>query len=813
MKKVFQIFGKDLKSIIKSPAAIGIIIGLCIIPSFYAWITLKANWNPYVDTGNVPVAVVNDDQGTIVNNSIVNFGDKTVTQLQSNDSIKWTFVGQKVADEGLKDGQYYAIIEIPNDFSKDLESGLTGNPIKPTLIYKVNEKTNAIATKITDLATGQLQQQIKQTFFDAVNKVVLTQANQFGEKITNNKPLILEVKNVISDTNQNVNNILNSINDSNTNVSELGSYISTLKNNLPELTAQINNLQNVVSSSKYLIQATQSNMKNIESSLNNINTSMGTANNTLQSSITSLKNDISSQEAANKAAIDSAKTATNSANNNINSGIDKAKDDATTAKDKINEAQPDIKKANDTTGKVLDGAQKINDVNGKILDTSKNIVDKLPASPLLSKEQIQKDKDALNKAINANNNLSGLISSAKSLLGTLEKLNANSNNIINSLIDSLNNLQAKVQDQNKQLNDLNSQLSNANNLTASTINSKLNSLGQVSSGINNLFGSFTNNYSTTINGSLTSLSSSLDNSLNNIDSVLAASKQMIPELNAIANMGISSSNLTTNKLDDLKGKLDGLKNTLNVLEGKTSNLTSQSLDNMVSLLSKNPQQLSQLLSSPVGINVQELYGMSVFGIGLAPFYTVLAIWVGALLCTTIIGVSNKKYENGTKKRILQIHFGRMLLFIGINFIQATIVTLGDIFILGIHPANFWLLMGFTWFSGVVFTVIIFTLVSLSGNFGKAGALVIMVIQVAGAGAIYPIEVNPVLFQKLEFLWPFTYAIDGFRQAIGGADWSYVYRDIIALCIFLAIFLLLGFTKVILNKQIEFVENSFKESEL
>ncbi|WP_297522633.1 YhgE/Pip domain-containing protein [uncultured Clostridium sp.] len=928
MKKVFQIFRKDLKNIIKNPAAIGIIIGLCIIPSFYAWITLKANWNPYVDTGNVPVAVVNNDAGTIVNNKIVNFGNNTVKQLESNDAVKWTFVGQKVADQGLKDGSYYAVVEIPSDFSTDLESGITGNPIKPNLIYKVNEKTNAIATKITDLATAQLQQEIKQTFLYTVSNVTLKQANALGKKINNNKPMILEVKDVISNTNNNIGNILKSVNSSSINVGELGSYIGTLKNNLPKITNQITNLEGVVSSSKYLVEATQSNIKNVENSLNTTNNSMNTTNNSLQNYISNLKNTVSTQEQVNQAAINSANSANIIANNTVASSTAKATNTINQTKDNVNKVATN---ANETAQKSIDNAKQINTTVSKNLDTTKKIVntnskevdkaneasttinkdvanaqnginktskDKTPVStvppisdthkvpstkvatntgekipvnkistdkiatnttpvvnntqniptkkvevnnvektpvandvktaenniekapvvsipkiPYLSKDQINKDKKALNSAIVANKSLSGLIDSAQQLLGALNKLNGKNNGVLNSIVSDLNNLQSSVQNQSAELNNLNQTLSSTSKVTATMINSKLDSISELSTDINSLFGSFTNSYASNVSGSLTTLSSNLNNSLDSINSVLLASKQMIPELNAIANMGITSSSLTVNKTNELKSKLDGLKTNLNSLESKTSSLTNTSLDNLVNLLNKNPEQLSKLLSSPVGVQVKELYGMSIFGIGLAPFYTVLAIWVGALLCTTIIGVNAKEEENGTKKRIMEIHFGKMLLFIAINFVQATIVTLGDIFILGIHPANFWLLMGFAWFSGIVFTVIIFTLVSLNGNFGKAGALVIMVVQVAGSGAIYPIEVNPIFFQKTEFLWPFTYAVDAFRQAIGGPDWSQVGGDVIALLVFLALFLLMGFAKMFLSKQIDYVENAFRESQL
>ncbi|MGL5573986.1 MAG: YhgE/Pip family protein [Sarcina sp.] len=854
---IFKIFKTDFKKIIKNPVAIGMIIGLCIIPSFYAWITLKANWNPYVNTGNVPVAVVNNDLGTIVNNKIVNFGNDTVQELEHNNTIKWTFVGQKVADQGLKDGSYYAVIEIPSNFSAQLEAGIAGSGVKPELIYKVNEKTNAIATKITDIASQQLQEGVKSTFLYAASNAVLEQANKMGQKIDLNKPLILEAKNVIANTNTSVGNILSSVNNSSTSIGELGGSIKDLQNNLPQLTKQIDNLQSVVSSSKFLIQATQSNMKNIGNSLNNTTNNINNTNNSLQTFVKNLSDTVATQEKVNQNAVDAANTAVNAASSTVVNTTNTAKNVVQTTGEKINNT---VNQVNGAAAKGLNTAKTVNDNVGKALTTTKKNVDSAankvnnaidnsnkdlstsetskqnneasevakngqdqnvinnktqikipPKIAHFTKEQIEEDQNILNNAITTNKNISSLINSGIQFLDTLNKINGN--NILSGLINDLNTLQQSVQEQNAAFNNLNQTLSSSNEVTANMINSELNNISDLSTSINSLLGDFSKSYNNTVDSSLNSITNNLNNSLDTVNTVLATSKEMIPQINEIAKVGIASSDLTVNQIDSLKSKLDGLKTNLNNLENQTKNLNTTSIDNIINLLNKNPQQLALMLASPIGIQVQELYGMSIFGIGLAPFYTVLAIWVGVLLATTIISVGGKAYENGTRKRIMEIHFARMLLFFIISLIQTSIVTLGDVFLLGIKPANFWLLLGFAWLTSLVFTVIEFTLVSLSGNFGKAGSLVLMVIQVAGSGAIYPIEVNPIFLQKLEFLWPFTYAIDGFRQAIGGPDWSQVSMDVIALLIFLVIFVVIGFSKMFISKQIDYVENAFKESEL
>ncbi|MSE24834.1 YhgE/Pip domain-containing protein, partial [Lactobacillus curvatus] len=67
----------------------------------------------------------------------------------------------------------------------------------------------------------------------------------------------------------------------------------------------------------------------------------------------------------------------------------------------------------------------------------------------------------------------------------------------------------------------------------------------------------------------------------------------------------------------------------------------------------------------------------------------------------------------------------------------------------------------------VFISIVYTLVSLFGNVGKALAMVMMVLQIAGGGGTFPIQVTPKFFQAIHPFLPFTYAVDALREAVGG----------------------------------------------
>lgn len=174
VKKAFQIFKRDILRLLKNPVALVITIGICVIPSLYAWYNIVANWDPYGNTANIKVAVANNDQGT--SNEYVgelNAGDETVSKLKENDQLGWVFADADAAVEGVKSGEYYAAIVIPDDFSANLTSMLTGTFTQPQLEYYCNEKKNAIAPKVTDTGAETVEEQINETFVATVSETLV----------------------------------------------------------------------------------------------------------------------------------------------------------------------------------------------------------------------------------------------------------------------------------------------------------------------------------------------------------------------------------------------------------------------------------------------------------------------------------------------------------------------------------------------------------------------------------------------------------------------------------------------------------------
>ena len=181
MKIAFQIFKRDLKRLLRNPVAMVITIGVCIIPSLYAWYNIEANWDPYGNTSGVRIAVANEDRGVETElTGELNAGEQTVEKLRENDALGWEFTDAESAKEGVYRGDYYAAIIIPADFSEHLTSMLTGEFEQPEIKYYVNEKKNAIAPKVTDTGAETIEQQLNETFVATVSSTLVEEAKELG---------------------------------------------------------------------------------------------------------------------------------------------------------------------------------------------------------------------------------------------------------------------------------------------------------------------------------------------------------------------------------------------------------------------------------------------------------------------------------------------------------------------------------------------------------------------------------------------------------------------------------------------------------
>lgn len=184
MRKAWEIFKRDVLRLLHNPVAMVITVGVCIIPSLYAWYNIEANWDPYGSTEGVKIAVANEDAGVETElTGELNAGEQAIDKLKENHDLGWVFTDAKKAEEGVRRGDYYAAIVIPRDFSEKLTSMLTGDFEQPELTYYVNEKKNAIAPKVTDTGAETIETQLNETFVGTVTSTLVTEAKKLGVDI------------------------------------------------------------------------------------------------------------------------------------------------------------------------------------------------------------------------------------------------------------------------------------------------------------------------------------------------------------------------------------------------------------------------------------------------------------------------------------------------------------------------------------------------------------------------------------------------------------------------------------------------------
>ncbi|WP_153722186.1 YhgE/Pip domain-containing protein [Sporosarcina cascadiensis] len=272
--------------------------------------------------------------------------------------------------------------------------------------------------------------------------------------------------------------------------------------------------------------------------------------------------------------------------------------------------------------------------------------------------------------------------------------------------------------------------------------------------------------------------------------LLTEVQQTIPEVQRI--LVDTDGNLTNGKQQVEKAlneypyvysKVNQLASRIKSIQGETD------INEIIQLLRNDPQAERSFFEEPIILNENKLFPIKNYGTGMSPFYTVLAIWVGCLLLISLLSTDIHREGKFTAK---QVYIGRFFTFGLIGLIQSLIVTVGDIALLGVTVKAPVLFILFGMLISMVFMSIVYTLVSVFGDVGKAMAIVMLVLQIAGSGGTYPIMLLPEFFQWINPFLPFTYAIDLMREAVGGIVWARAVKDLIFLMVVGIIMLAFGY---------------------
>ncbi len=709
MNKILKVFTNDMKKISTNVIAVVIILGLSILPSLYAWFNIFSNWDPYgpSSTGNIKVAVVSDDKGAEISGLEINIGNTVVEALQSNNTIGWVFTdSSEDTIEGVKAGDYYAALVIPETFSEDMVSFLGGDLEHPQIIYYENGKKNAIAPKITQKAQKAVRQQVNATFISTLAESAMKAGN------------------VISSTDSDGVSIADAMTEKLTALSEdMDTYINILSS----FKGIMDSAQSIIATTKIMLPSLNTVLESSKTSLSSMQTMVNTSTNTI-----------------------------NTVSDMMLSSLDMIDGTLTMISNVVNS---DLASAQTISKVVVNGIGTV----GNMIPYAKEIFNS-SVSGLESKGD-----EKVNAQINVIRSQFDIIKTDTDRVGTAAAVAVyNSSDLIDSIQSELDNCSKDIDSlRSIYTNSVKPQLSSTITNAQAALNTTVNALA-----------GFNLNLSSTDNV-LGDYSDTLADGNTNLDTTLELANELSDYIRTLTeNMNELSDNENYNKL--------------------------------VEIMDTNPEKLGEFASSPVALDTVRVYPIENYGSAMAPFYTVLALWVGALILVAIIHVKVHPIPGVDGICPHHAYFGRYMLFFLVGQLQTLITVLGDLHFIGIqckHPVMFWFAGAMCSF---VFTLFIYSLTVALGNIGEALAVIVMVVQVAGAGCTFPIETLPKVFHSLYNYLPFQFGMNAMKEAIAGLYEDNYWKYIAKLAIYLLVSLFIGLVGAIPFRKMNKIIDKNKE---
>jgi len=701
MKNSWNIFSKDIKNIGTNWVAAIIIGGLILLPSLYAWLNIKASWDPYGQTDQIPIGVVNEDAGETVLDEDINVGDTLVDTLKENDSMQWHFVSKDLAMDKLENGDYFAVIVIPDDFSKNLGTVINAHPEKAHVEYYVNEKLNAIAPKITEKGASVIVEDVSSEFISTVNGVIFDIFNNIGLELEADLP----------------------------DIEQFEDYIFTIEKKLPEIHETLKGTLSDADEASGIVSKAQKEIPKVKDVVGNGMTTIDETNEFL-----------------------------GKAEQQINEMGPKIKEDLAKAQEtvaKFNTLLDD----DDSTDINIDEGRALKERLGEKVDESLEFLNDVETTLEAVLEQMQNadepDQDQIDR--------------------------------VGEAIDKVQHIQAVLNEGRENTEELD-QFIDEKKGEVDEIFANIKEISEnAGTGLDELVKEYNESIEPTVLEELTKA----QNTLSEGKDILVDIQSTIPEVEKLLKRTGGSLNDGKGLLEDVLAEYPYVNDKVNELANKIRDVKDEAdINEIIDLLLNDPETEKGFFAEPVKLDEHSLFPIENYGSGMTPFYTVLSLWVGGLLLISLLTTDVHRPEP-EQFNSQAVYFGKLFTFAFIGLLQTIIVTTGDIFLINVQMANpVWFVI-FGLFCSLVFITIIYTLVSIFGDVGKALAIVMLVLQIAGSGGTYPVVLLPKFFQTISPFLPFTYAVDIMREAVGGIVWSNVIFDLIILAFFGLIAILFG----------------------
>ncbi len=748
MSKLGENMLEELKALIKSPKLWVTMIGVALVPALYNLSFLGSMWDPYGNVENLPVAVVNEDKSATLNDKTLTIGDDMVDSMSKNKALDYHFVSQKKADKGLKDGDYYMVITLPEDLSEKASSLLTDNPKKLNIKYQTTAGRSFVASKMSESAMTKLKDTVSENITETYTKAVFKSMSSLQDglkKASDGGTQLVDGSQKLESGSQTITDNLNTAASGSQTLADgtatLSSGLTTYTNGVSTLASGANELN---SNSVALISGIAQ-LKESSTQVQRLVDGANSLTDGLQQLATSTT--LSAEESANIQSLISGLPQLNAGIQQLNASVSEISTEVDTTKistalsDIASQAQGILKaEEKDSSARLtaiqetaayqsLDASQQAELVNA--LNTSGNSVSQ-------QAQQILTDVQTMETALTELS--SSLSSKVTELQAGVSQIASQSNIALPGSVAALTKLSAGLTKVNTvtttQLVPGSSQIASG----VSTLNTKL------SSGANELLTG-----ATTYTNAVSQIASGANQLVANNTQLTSGASQLQSGAEALASGSsqlAAGSGTLTNGLTTLT---DGLTTLTSSLSDASHQLSLVSVD------SKN----AKMVSAPVSTAAKDNDNVKVNGIGMAPYMIAVSLMVVALSTNVIFAssLSGRPVKN-------RFEWAKQKLFInGLISTVGSLVLYGAIQFLGFEANYEWRTIFLIILGGWTLMALVTALVGWDNRYGSFLSLVMLLLQVGSAGGSYPIELSPKFFQVVHPYMPMTYIVTGLRQTI------------------------------------------------
>lgn len=735
---------EELKALIKSPKLWVTMIGVALVPALYNLSFLGSMWDPYGNVDDLPVAVVNQDKSSTLNDQTLSIGDDMLDSMSKNKALDYHFVSAEKAEEGLENGDYYMVITLPEDLSEKAASLLTDDPEKITINYQTTAGRSFVASKMSESAMTKLKDTVSENITETYTKAVfksmsslqdgLQEASDGGNELLSGSQQLESGSQTITD---NLNTAASGSQTLADGTATLSSGLTTYTNGVSSLASGANELD---SNSAALVSGVAQ-LKESSAQVQQLVDGANSLTDGLQKLATATT--LSAEESANIQSLISGLPQLNAGIQQLNTSVSKISTNV------------DITQISTVLSDIASQAQGILEAEEKDSSARLTAIQATAAYQSLEAAQQAELVNALNTSGNSvSQQAQQILTDVQTMKTALTELSSKVTELQTSVSQIANNSNVALPGSVEALTTLSTGLNKVN--TAATTELVPGS-SKIASGIATLNTKLSSGASELLTG-VTTYTSAVSKVASGANQLAASNSQLTSgasQLQSGAETLASGSSQLASGSDTLTSGLTTLTSGISTLTSSLSEASNQL--SLVSVTNKN----AKLVSNPVSTKETDNDSVKVNGIGMAPYMIAVSLMVVALSTNVIFAssLSGRPVKN-------RFEWAKQKLFInGLISTVGSLVLYGAIQFLGFEANYEWRTIFLIILGGWTLMALVTALVGWDNRYGSFLSLLMLLLQIGSAGGSYPIELSPKFFQVVHPYMPMTYIVTGLRQTI------------------------------------------------